>query len=37
MGFFACDLAEIIIYNSALSARDRQLVENYLYSKWGIP
>jgi hypothetical protein len=34
--FFACDLAEIIIYNSALSTSNRQLVENYLYSKWGI-
>jgi hypothetical protein len=35
--FFGCDLAEIIIYNSALSTNNRQLVENYLYSKWGIP
>jgi hypothetical protein len=35
--FFACDLAEIIVYNSALSTNNRQLVENYLYSKWGIP
>jgi hypothetical protein len=34
--FFACDLAEIIIYNSALSTSNRQLVENYLYSKWAV-
>lgn len=34
--FFACDLGEIIIYNSALSTSDRQTVENYLYSKWAI-
>ena len=34
--YFPCDLAEIIIYNSALSESNRQLVENYLYSKWGI-
>lgn len=34
--FFACDLGEIIIYNSALSSVDRQKIENYLYKKWGI-
>jgi hypothetical protein len=36
-GFFiACDLGEVIIYDSAISTSNKQLVENYLYSKWGI-
>jgi hypothetical protein len=30
------DLAEVIIYNSALSASDRQAIEDYLGVKWGI-
>ena len=30
------DLCEIIVYNSALSNTDRDLVESYLMSKWGI-
>jgi len=34
--FFACDLAEIIIYNRVLSSLDRQKIENYLYRKWKI-
>lgn len=30
------DIAEIIVYNSALSTSDRQSVESYLSTKWGI-
>ena len=30
------DVAEIIVYNSALSTSDRQSVESYLSTKWGI-
>jgi hypothetical protein len=30
------DICEIIIYNSALSATDREAVEDYLIDKWGI-
>lgn len=33
---FAGDIAEIIIYNAALSETDRQTVEGYLAHKWGI-
>jgi hypothetical protein len=29
-------VAEIIVYNSALSTSDRQSVESYLSTKWGI-
>ena len=34
--FISCDLGEVIIYDSAISTSNKQLVENYLYSKWGI-
>jgi hypothetical protein len=30
------DIAEIVIYHSALSANNRALVESYLALKWGI-
>jgi hypothetical protein len=30
------DIAEIIIYNTALSDANRSAVESYLISKWGI-
>ncbi len=30
------DIAEILVYNTALSAEDRQSVETYLNSKWAI-
>jgi len=33
---FNGNIAEIIIYNSALSDANRALVENYLIAKWGI-
>jgi hypothetical protein len=33
---FDGDIAEIIIYNSALSDTNRAVVESYLMSKWGI-
>src|SRR5690606_11740650 len=32
--FYGGDLAEIIVYDSALSDTDRQDVEAYLYNKW---
>lgn len=32
----ACDIAEIIIYPSALNTTDREAVELYLSTKWGI-
>jgi hypothetical protein len=32
-----CQIAEIIVYNSSLSQTNRQIVENYLKCKWGIP
>jgi hypothetical protein len=31
-----CQVAEIIVYNEALSLRARQIVEAYLKTKWGI-
>ena len=34
--FFPGDVAEVVIYNTALGTTDRQSVEDYLYSKWGI-
>ena len=34
--FYKVYLAEIIVYNFALSDTDREAVENYLMSKWGI-
>ena len=34
--FADLDIAEIIIYDSALSDANRELVENYLLAKWGI-
>lgn len=36
VAFLHCDIAEVIIYNSALSTSDRNSVEDYLSSKWGI-
>ena len=34
--FSNADIAEVVIYDSALSESNRQSVENYLYEKWGI-
>lgn len=34
--FFNGDIAEVIVYNSALSDANRSVVESYLMSKWGI-
>jgi len=34
--FAQCDLCEIIMYDSALSDANRELVESYLLAKWGI-
>lgn len=34
--FGSFDLAEIVMYNVALSEADRQLVEQYLATRWGI-
>jgi hypothetical protein len=35
-GFLNGDIAEIIVYDSALSDANREAVENYLLAKWGI-
>lgn len=35
-GFNTCDIAEIILYPTALSTADRARVEAYLATKWGI-
>ncbi len=35
--FMTGDICEMFIYNSGLSAPDRQSVETYLKSKWGTP
>jgi PKD repeat protein len=35
--YFSGDIAEIIIYNTALNNQDRQSVENYLFSKYSPP
>lgn len=34
--FYSGDIAEIIIYNRALSISERQLIERYLANKWGV-
>lgn len=36
IGAFGGDIAELLIYDSALSSTDRQSVEAYLTAKWGI-
>ena len=36
VNFHNGDIAEIIVYNSALSTSDRESVESYLSTKWGI-
>ena len=35
--FFNGDIAEIIVYSSVLSAEQRESVEKYLSTKWGLP
>lgn len=35
--FYGGDMAELLLYNSALSTTDRQNVENYLKAKYAIP
>ena len=35
--FFQGDIAEVLVYNSALSDSDRQTVEAYLTQKWALP
>jgi len=34
-GFFSGDIAELIVFNVALSATDRARIEKYLAAKWG--
>lgn len=35
--FLGCDIAEMLLYGSALGTTSRQTVEAYLKSKWGTP
>lgn len=35
-GYSSCDIAEVIVYNSVLGTTDRQSVEGYLHTKYGI-
>ena len=34
--FSVCDIAEILIYNRAISTEERQQIENYLNNKYAI-
>jgi len=37
IGFFIGDVAEVLIYNDALSATDRHEVQEYIFAKYGLP
>jgi hypothetical protein len=37
IGFFIGDVAEVLVYHNALSASDRQEVQEYIFAKYGIP